>query len=232
MTCIWPFQAELNNDFLFYRILQYRRKSEYLFSSTQAAVLRYILLFITMTGLRQTATLQCAWPDFRKSQSESLLLRKQQTKSFTTSRSGLFSLIFISYRSYNCIAKRCLINVVYLTACALNIRSWWRCTFWMTWHWMETKIDSYVIIASLNSESAWKLINRTPGFTSFDIKLTRLNLIENASWIARQASRCQQAFSKPCLVNLISKDTHLVLSIWASSRENLSWGFPWKRDSI
>ena len=25
--------------------------------------------------------------------------------------------------------------------------------------------------------------------------------------------RCQQAFSKPCLVNLISKDTHLVFSI-------------------
>ena len=31
--------------------------------------------------------------------------------------------------------------------------------------------------------------------------------------IARQASRCQHAFSKPCLVNLISKDTHLVFSI-------------------
>ena len=26
-------------------------------------------------------------------------------------------------------------------------------------------------------------------------------------------SRCQQAFSKPCLVNLISEDTHLVFSI-------------------
>ena len=31
--------------------------------------------------------------------------------------------------------------------------------------------------------------------------------------ISRQASRSQQAFSKPCLVNLISKDTHLVFSI-------------------
>ena len=28
--------------------------------------------------------------------------------------------------------------------------------------------------------------------------------------IARLAERCQQAFSKPCLVNLISKDTNLV----------------------
>ena len=38
--------------------------------------------------------------------------------------------------------------------------------------------------------------------------------------ISRQASRCQQAFSKPCLVNLISKDTHLVFSI---SSFNLRW---------
>ena len=35
--------------------------------------------------------------------------------------------------------------------------------------------------------------------------------------IFRQASRCQQAFSKPCLVNLISKDTHLVFSIYCCS---------------
>ena len=32
-----------------------------------------------------------------------------------------------------------------------------------------------------------------------------------------QASRCQQAFSKHCLVNLISKDTHLVFSIYSVS---------------
>ena len=49
-------------------------------------------------------------------------------------------------------------------------------------------------------------------FVSFYIKFTRLGF-ENACWIARQASRCQQAFSKPCLVNLISKDTHLVFSL-------------------
>ena len=45
-------------------------------------------------------------------------------------------------------------------------------------------------------------------FVSFDIKFTRLGF-ENAGGIARQALRCQQAFSKPCRVNLISKDTHL-----------------------
>ena len=58
--------------------------------------------------------------------------------------------------------------------------------FWQTqmfqWHWIDTKIynNMYVSIASLNSESACKLINRI------------------------QVSRCQQAFSKSCLVNLIS----------------------------
>ena len=31
--------------------------------------------------------------------------------------------------------------------------------------------------------------------------------------ISRQASLCQQVFSKPCLVNLISKYTHIVFSI-------------------
>ena len=34
--------------------------------------------------------------------------------------------------------------------------------------------------------------------------------------ISLQASHCQQAFSKPCLVNLISKDTHQLLYISAS----------------
>ena len=49
-------------------------------------------------------------------------------------------------------------------------------------------------------------------FASFDIKVTRLGF-ENACRIARHALRCQQAFSKPRLINLISKDTHLVFSI-------------------
>ena len=58
-----------------------------------------------------------------------------------------------------------------------------------------------------------KLINRIPGS-----RLLILNL-PGSAWkmhidIARQASRCQQVFSKPCLVNLISKDTHLIFSIY------------------
>ena len=37
--------------------------------------------------------------------------------------------------------------------------------------------------------------------------------------ISWQASRCQHAFSKPCLVNLISKDTHLVFSIFRQASQ-------------
>ena len=50
---------------------------------------------------------------------------------------------------------------------------------------------------------------------SFDIKFTRLGF-ENT------CSRCQPAFSKPCLANLISKDTHLVFSISFICREESS----------
>ena len=64
----------------------------------------------------------------------------------------------------NCIVASCLINVVYLTACAF-IRSWWRCTFlWRRqWHCIDTILDNYVIMASLNSDKVCKLINRIPG---------------------------------------------------------------------
>ena len=43
------------------------------------------------------------------------------------------------------------------------------------------------------------------------IKLTRLNFEKDVESFGR-ASRLKQAFSKPCLVNLISKDTHLGFS--------------------
>ena len=47
--------------------------------------------------------------------------------------------------------------------------------------------------------------------------------------ISRQSSRCQQAFSKPCLVNLISKYTHLVFSIsrQASRCQQFSRSLAW-----
>ena len=50
------------------------------------------------------------------------------------------------------------------------------------------------------------LINRIPG--------SRLLI---SSLPGSQASRCQPAFLKSCLVNLISKDTHLVFSIYVPS---------------
>ena len=84
---------------------------------------------------------------------------------------------------------------------------------------MDTKIENYVIIAGLKSETIGKLINRIPGSRRFDIKFTRLSF-ENACLIARQASQCQQAFSKPCLVKLISR--HSPSSLYICECERLS----------
>ena len=95
------------------------------------------------------------------------------------------------------------------TCCEIVALLEWR----RQWHWIDTKLDNDIIIASLKSESIYcKLINRIPGSHLKKIKFTRLDF-ENACLIAQQASRCQQTFSKPCLVNLITKDTHLVFSI-------------------
>ena len=94
-----------------------------------------------------------------------------------------------------------LINVAYLTACAF-IRS----------HLNDVvnAIESTrnAIMASLSL--VWR-VNQL-------VKFTRLGF-ENACWIAPQASRCQQAFSKPCLVSLISYDTHLVFSIYSINHQ-------------
>ena len=57
-----------------------------------------------------------------------------------------------------------------------------------------------------------KMINRIPGSRLLISSLPGKAL--RTRRIARQALRCQQAFSKPCLANLISKDTHLVFYIY------------------
>ena len=62
------------------------------------------------------------------------------------------------------------------------------------------KSKIYVIIACLKSETMGKLINRLPGECFFISSL--------------------QAFSMSCLVNLISKDTHLVFSIFVSRHDS------------
>ena len=54
-----------------------------------------------------------------------------------------------------------------------------------------------------------KLINRIPG-----LRLLISGLPGSALRTLVESLGIQQAFSKPCLVNLISKDTHLEFSIY------------------
>ena len=79
--------------------------------------------------------------------------------------------MFISYLSYLFFfAARCLINMVYLTACALSGHDDVALLNDVASDAESTKkMENYVIIASLKSEAMGKLIN-----TSFDIKFTRL----------------------------------------------------------
>ena len=104
------------------------------------------------------------------------------------------------------------------------------------------KLKIYVILASLKSETMGKLINRIPGpcllISNYPYSALRTHVVRSTSLamstsllkalpgtfgiknthivfaISRHASRCQQAISKPCLVNLISEDTHLVFSTY------------------
>ena len=59
------------------------------------------------------------------------------------------------------------------------------------------------IIASLKSEPTCKLINRIPGYQVYQARLQERMLNRSANLAI------QQAFSKPCLVNLISNYTYL-----------------------
>ena len=56
-----------------------------------------------------------------------------------------------------------------------------------------------------------KLINRIPGSRLLISSLPGSALRKHVESLGRAI---QHAFSKPCLVNLISKDTHLVFSIY------------------
>ena len=53
-----------------------------------------------------------------------------------------------------------------------------------------------------------KLINRIPGLCLL------ISSLQGSASGTHVESLCQQAFSKPCLVNLISKATHLAFSIF------------------
>ena len=76
------------------------------------------------------------------------------------------------------------------------------------------KFDNYVIIASLKSESTCTLINRIPGFCLLISSLPGSALRTHVESLSKP--RDSTVFSKPRLVNLISKDTNLVFSIFVS----------------
>ena len=107
-----------------------------------------------------------------------------------------------------------LINIAYLMACAFY-------QVIMMLHFsnniandveMARKIDHYVITSSLKTKPTCKLINRIPS-KSFCYHVFQAQLREHMI----NDSEClviQQGFSKPCLVNLISKDTHLIFSTY------------------
>ena len=67
--------------------------------------------------------------------------------------------------------------------------------------------SSSILHISASLTMSTSILKALPG--KLDIKYRHSPSIS----ISLQASRCQQAFSKPCLVNLISKDTHLVFSL-------------------
>ena len=70
-----------------------------------------------------------------------------------------------------------------------------------------------------------KLINRIPGSrllisslpgSALRTHVESLGKPRDVIMCSQGSSRCQHAFSKPCLLNLISKETHLVFSIYLS----------------
>ena len=110
-----------------------------------------------------------------------------------------FTLLLVTSHT-NCLLHIDLMNIAYLTACAF-IRSSWRCIFeWRhQWHWIGTKIDNNVILATLKSETTCKLINRIPGLrlliSSLPGKASRM-LVESRG---------------------LPKDTHLIFSMYTIS---------------
>ena len=74
------------------------------------------------------------------------------------------------------------------------------------------KIENYIINASLNSETMGKLINRIPGLRLLISSLPGSALRTHVELLGKP--RDVNKHSQICLVNLISKDTHLVFSIY------------------
>ena len=93
------------------------------------------------------------------------------------------------------------------------------------------KIDNYVVITSVKSKPMGKLINRISDFLLLISSLpgsasrrhveqlgksrdsTSILKVRKMAKIRNQYNQVPHLTTKPCLVNLISKDTHLVFSI-------------------
>ena len=67
-------------------------------------------------------------------------------------------------------------------------------------------------MASLKSETIGKLINRIPGSRILISSLPGSALRTHVESLGKP--RDVNKFSKPCLLNLISKDTHLLFSMY------------------
>ena len=67
------------------------------------------------------------------------------------------------------------------------------------WHWIDTKIDNYVIIASLSSASACKLINRIPGLRLLISSLPGLALRTHVESLGKPRDVNKRSQSIACL---------------------------------
>ena len=77
---------------------------------------------------------------------------------------------------------------------------------------MDTKIENDIIIASLNSKSVGKLINRIPGSRLLTSSLPGLALRTHVESLGKPRDVNKRSQSLPG--NWISKDIHLVFSIY------------------
>ena len=68
-------------------------------------------------------------------------------------------------------------------------------------------MENYVIVASLKSETMGKLINRIPGLRLL------ISSLPGSAMRTRLNHLASHMMSTSVLVNLISKDTHLVFSV-------------------
>ena len=91
----------------------------------------------------------------------------------------------------------CLCYAVLSVCCSLVITCWERADLMLC----------FLFLTFLYGVPGWYIENTR--WVSFDIKFTRQGF-ENACWHREACRAIQHAFSKPSLVNLISKDTNLV----------------------